>query len=146
MQMKIPLVIMCLVLNACTVSRYYQGEIDAHACSGYSHDRQCAERSKPPDKTTISDDGTILLSYYSGRRIFSGISILRLPLNKERHVLVVKDNKVVDEYYVIQVIEGFFWACGNISGHGNFCDAGYQMICKEYNSSNNTSCDFRKMR
>jgi len=64
-------------------------------------------------------------------------------MHKERHVFVLKDKRIIDEFYVVQVIEGNRWACGNISGHGGFCGSWYQKSCSQYNKTNTTSCGIR---
>jgi len=107
---------------------------------------QCIEKYGEPDEITITTDDVELLIYYSGKGIMSGYGIFKAPIHKERHVFAIKNNKIIDEYQVIQVKEGSRWMCGNISGHGDFCGSWYQQSCNQYNSTNTLSCGLRVIK
>jgi hypothetical protein len=137
------LAIFLLPLQACSVLHYYPGEEGVGTCRGCTYG-ECIKRNGKPDKEIKSTDGTMLLAYYTGRSIYSGYGLFKVPIHKERHVFALKHDKVVDEYYVIQVTEGPTWWCGNVSGHGDFCGVSYEKSCKQYNSNNTLSCVLRE--
>lgn len=87
----------------------------------------CIKRYGEPDERRTAPEGDEILVYYGTRQLYRGTGLRNEPVGRERTEHTVRDQKIIAESEVIQVIEwGYSWtpdadtqrSCENVNGKG----------------------------